>query len=113
MLAPYQFDVLMGNAEFLGITQQRDLVCDGSTLSFLKYARNPDRSTVKTGFEECTQISTDDRWYLVAAPATICKNSRVSSIVSRLNSSAFRYSGSMVTLYNMLFTGRSASTRLG
>src|SRR5207302_3309407 len=91
---------------------RRAILCDGSELSFLKYARNPDLSTVKTGFEEITQISTHDRLCLIAASATIRKKSRVSSIVSRLNSSAFKYCGSMVILYN-IFTACSASTRSG
>src|SRR6266508_1365646 len=90
----------------------RAILCEGSALSFLKYARNPDLSTVKTGFEEFTQISTHDRRCFIAASATIRKNSRVSSIVSRLKSSALKYSGSMVILYNM-FKARRASIRLG
>jgi len=60
VLAAYQFDVLMGDAQLLGVSKQRDLMrrIGGESPEVREKSRPP---TVKTGFEECTQISTLDR----------------------------------------------------
>jgi len=89
MLPPDQLDVLVRYAQLFRISQQCDPML--RILGELPEVREKAGSLdVNTGFDEWTDMRTRERACLSAESATIFKNARVSSIVSRLNNSALK-----------------------
>jgi len=43
------------------VVRDQAILCEGSTPTFVKRVRNPDRSTVNIGLEECTEMRMRER----------------------------------------------------